>query len=262
MGCGWLGLPLAQFLVKLGFNLKGTTSTASRLEDLKSKGVSPYQITIREEDIEGPIDAFLQGLDVLIVNIPPGLRRSDPGNYVAKMVTLKSRLQKSDVNRVIFVSSTSVYGNLSGEVFETTPPQPGTESGRQLLEAEQLFGTDSSIDCTVVRFGGLIGPGRHPARQLSGKKGLKNGNQRVNLIHLDDCLHILTAIIQHGWWNIVFNAVYPEYPPKKEYYISESRKMGLALPEYLQGVNGEGKKVIPARLLEKGYVFTTGISSS
>ncbi|MBT8321981.1 MAG: SDR family oxidoreductase [Eudoraea sp.] len=261
MGCGWLGLPLAQFLLKLGYSVKGTTSTASRLTDLKSKGVSPYLITIKEQEIDGPLDTFLEGMDVLIVNIPPGLRKSDSGNYVAKMKRLKSRLQESVVNRVIFVSSTSVYGNLSGEIRETTTPQPSTESSRQLLEAEQLFVTDDRLDTAIVRFGGLIGPGRHPARQLSGRKGLKNGNQPVNLIHLDDCLHILTAVLQHGWWNMVFNAVYPEYPLKKDYYTSECKKLGLAVPEYLQTDKVEGKKVIPAQLVEKGYVFTTGISS-
>ena len=262
MGCGWLGLPLAEFLLRLGYTVKGTTSTASRLSDLQSRGISPYLITIKEQEIEGPLHTFLEGLDVLVVNIPPGLRKADSGNYVAKMKILKSRLHKSAVDRVIFVSSTSVYGNISGEIRETTPPQPNTESGRQLLEAEQLFATDEGINTTVVRFGGLIGPGRHPARQLSGRKGLKNGNQPVNLIHLDDCLHILTAVIQHGWWNMVLNAVYPEYPLKKDYYTSESKKMGLAVPEYLQTDEIESKKVIPAQLLEKGYVFTTGISSS
>lgn len=262
MGCGWLGLPLAEFLLGLGYQVKGTTSTTGRLTDLKSRGVAPFLITVKEEAIEGPLNMFLEGLDVLIVNIPPGLRSTDAGNYTAKIKTLKSRLPESGVSRIIFVSSTSVYGNLSGEIRETTPPQPSTESGRQLLEAEQLFVSDNALDSTIVRFGGLIGPGRHPARQLSGRKGLKNGNQPVNLIHLDDCLHILTAVLQHGWWNMVFNAVYPEYPLKEDYYPSESRKMGLAVPEYLNVEEVEGKRVYPANLLEKGYVFKAGISSS
>ncbi len=261
MGCGWLGLPLAQFLLKLGYNVKGTTSTASRLADLKSKGISAYLITIKEQQVEGPLDSFLEGLDVLVVNIPPGLRKTNSGNYAAKMKTLNSHLQESGINRVIFVSSTSVYGDLSGEIDESMAPQPSTASGRQLLEAEQLFVTASGIDSTIVRFGGLIGPGRHPVRYLSGRKGLKNGNQPVNLIHLDDCLHILTAVIQHGWWNTIFNAVFPEYPLKKEYYTAESKKMGLAVPEYVEASKATAKKVIPAQLLEKGYVFTAGINS-
>ncbi len=262
MGCGWLGLPLAQFLLKLGYEVKGTTSTKDKLKDLNSKGISPYLITIGEQTIEGPIEDFLEDLNTLIINIPPGRKKPDSGSYVAKMEHLRSRLQESGVNRVIFVSSTSVYGNLSGEIREDTPPEPNTESGRQLLEVERLFATNDQLNTTIVRFGGLIGPGRHPVHQLSGRKGLKNGNHPVNLIHLDDCLHILTAVLQHGWWNLVFNAVYPEYPNKKDYYTSESKMKDLPLPEYQNTNKKEGKKVIPAALLDKGYVFTTTISSS
>ena len=34
LGCGWLGLPLAQTLVKEGYSVKGSTTTEDKLEVL------------------------------------------------------------------------------------------------------------------------------------------------------------------------------------------------------------------------------------
>lgn len=260
MGCGWLGLPLGEALAERNYKIKGTTTREQRLGQLESKGIDPYLIQLDEKEVHGPIDEFLNGLEILVINIPPKLRSDSPENYVAKIKRLKSHLKVSGVHKVIFVSSTSVYGALPGEVRETTSPQPNSESGRQLLESEQLLLADPDLHTTVVRFGGLIGPKRHPANQLSGRKGLKNGDHPVNLIHLDDCLRILISIIEKDWWNTVFNAVYPAYPSKAAYYTSECLKRGLPVPEYFDAVDGkEGKKVKSERLLEKGFVFTTDI---
>ena len=262
MGCGWLGLPLGEALLEINYNIKGTTTREQRLSELESKGVAPFLIRLDENQIHGPIDEFFNGLEILVINIPPNLRSDRSENYVAKIKRLKSHLKASGVNKVIFVSSTSVYGDISGEVSVTTLPQPVSESGRQLLESEQLLLTDPDLHTTVVRFGGLIGPKRHPANQLSGRKGLKNGDHPVNLIHLDDCLQILISIIEQNWWDTVFNAVYPAYPSKAAYYASECLKRGLPVPEYVDAVGGKaGKKVKSERLLEKGFEFTTDIVS-
>ena len=61
---------------------------------------------------------------------------------------------------IVFVSSTSVYGDVTGEVNEVTEPQPSTLSAKQLLESEQLI-KNTTENYTIIRFAGLIGNGRH-----------------------------------------------------------------------------------------------------
>ncbi|MDO1499384.1 hypothetical protein Q2T40_03905 [Winogradskyella maritima] len=73
----------------------------------------------------------------------------------------------SSVEKIVFVSSTSVYGEIHGEVDEDTPPNPSTESGKQLTEAEKIFKDVKNFETTIIRFGGLIGPDRHPVTMLS-----------------------------------------------------------------------------------------------
>ena len=260
MGCGWLGLPLAKAFIKGGYLVRGTTTSENKLSKLQKVEISPFLISLSEEKIVGDISGFLADSEVLIVNVPPKLRGGNQENYVKKMQLLLESVKAAKTKKVIFVSSTSVYGNIEGEVTEETMPQPNTESGKQLLASEDLFKNTSELRTTIIRFGGLIGPDRHPVTMLSGRKGLKNGNHPVNLIHLDDCISILSLVIKNNWWGEIFNAVYPLHPAKKEYYFQEAVKRGLILPQYVQNSKKSGKKIASNRLINvKKYIFTTSI---
>ncbi len=260
-GCGWLGLPLAQALLGNNIEIRGTTTTASKLEMLRNAGISPFQITLGAENTQGDLTGFLKGLDILIINIPPKLRRNSAESYVEKMRSLYAEVCIAGIKNVIFVSSTSVYGDQKGELTEDSLPRPVTTSGKQLLEVEELFRTSSDFETTILRFGGLIGPGRHPVTRLSGKKGLTNGNDPVNLIHLNDAIHMIVTILEMGYWNELFNGVYPLHPLKRDYYKKEAQKRGIAAPEYV-GKKGEiqGKIIISRNFLNKKQSFLTSIT--
>lgn len=260
MGCGWLGLPLAKSLIEIGYRVHGSTTSKEKLSTLKEAGIQPFLIALSAQGITGDLDAFLQNLSVLVVNIPPKLRRGGGENYVQKIVQLRDAARKHRLQHILFISSTSVYGALEGEVTEETTPQPTTESGRQLLAAENLFFKAPGQQVTIVRFGGLIGPDRHPITMLSGKKGLTNGNVPVNLIHLNDCIGIVKAILQNSWWNELINGVHPHHPTKREYYTEEARKRNLQEPDYQEDTTQKGKKIV-SKTLEtvKMYEFTTSL---
>lgn len=261
IGCGWLGLPLAKSLIQDGYHVSGSTTNSTKLSILAKEGIMPYLIILGQGGIKGPIKEFLDGLDALIINVPPKLRGNNIENYVLKMKFLHDEIGKSSVKKILFVSSTSVYGAIEGEVTEDTSPMPVTESGRQLLEVEKMFQKDKSIQTTIIRFGGLIGPKRHPVKMLSGKKNLNNGNEPVNLIHLDDCIHLIKAVLENKWWNQIFNGVYPEHPLKKDYYSQMADKNKLLRPHYLTSEsNKSGKIIISRNFLNKNIRFYTEIN--
>ena len=262
MGCGWLGLPLAKAFIEDGYLVSGTTTSANKLGTLQKEGITPFLISLSEEKIEGNISGFLADAEVLVINIPPKLRGGNKENYIKKMQLLFESVKVAKIKKVIFVSSTSVYGNIEGEVTVETMPQPNTESGKQLLVSENLFKNTPELRTTIIRFGGLIGPDRHPVTMLSGRKALNNGNHPVNLIHLNDCISIINSVIKQNWWGEIFNAVYPFHPPKKEYYFQEAAKRGLKIPEYSNTSLHLGKKIDSRRLIHvKKYVFKTPIQS-
>ena len=96
------------------------------------------------------------------------------------------------VRRVLFVSSTAVYGDADGGwVDETTAPNPGGFSGRIILEAEQLLADrlrGTGIAPVVLRLGGIYGPGRTRLIDMvrGGKATLPAGSKLTNRIHRDD----------------------------------------------------------------------------
>lgn len=100
--------------------------------------------------------------------------------------------------RLVFVSSTSVYGQQDGEwVDEASPTTPEGFSGRLLLEAEQLA-LGSGLPASVVRLSGLYGPGRRrlldQARQ--GYRAAQEPPRYGNRIHVEDAAGLLAHLLQ------------------------------------------------------------------
>ncbi|MGB3144456.1 MAG: SDR family oxidoreductase [Maribacter sp.] len=262
IGCGWLGLPLAESLIAHGHRVSGTTTSKEKIKELENKGITPFKISISENGIEGPIEDFLNNCALLIINIPPGLRGKGPKeSYISKIRLLHTEIKKSAIQKVIFISSTSVYGDVEGEVTEATRTEPSSASGKQILACEQLFINDKELPATIIRFAGLIGPDRHPVTILSGRENLSGGNAPVNLIHLEDCIGIIKAVITHEFWNELLNAVYPSHPEKSEYYMQEALKRGLQPPQYNQDNTKLHKKIKTCNIfLTNKYHFSTSIN--
>ncbi len=241
-GMGWLGLPLAQKLQLLGHRVKGSVTSKEKVITLQKNGFDAYAFMITEKGVQGDVEAFLKDLDLLIIMIPPGLRRNTGSDYVLKMTHFLEAIEAAEVKKCIFISSTSVYGDDQGLVNEATAPIPDNEAGRQLLQVEQLF-FNASFHASLVRFGGLLGGSRQPVRFLAGRENLNGGNAPVNLIHREDCIGILLEIIEHNMLGHIFNAVHPYHPHKKEYYLQKANQMELPPPSYREGETDTFKTV-------------------
>ena len=269
LGCGWLGLPLAKSLLLKGYEVKGSTTSESKLNVLKNAGISPFQIQLESHQIIGTIEDFLKETDVLIIDIPPGLRSEISSSlemtFVNKIRTLIPFIEKSGIKKVIFVSSTSVYsdGFPIVEITEETKPNPDTESGKQLAIAETLLQSNSYFKTTVIRFGGLLGDERHPAKFLAGKTNVENPDAPVNLIQREDCIGIIEKILKHSEtseqqdnWGATFNAVAPQHPTRKTYYHKKAQILNLPLPTFAEDSESKGK-MISSKKVETilGYSF-------
>ena len=105
------------------------------------------------------------------------------------------------VRRVLFVSSTAVYGEAAGDwIDEATTPEPGGFSGRIIREAEELLFSrldGSGITPVVLRLGGIYGPGRtRLIDQVRGGSAVISAAPRfTNRIHRDDAA---AAIVHLG----------------------------------------------------------------
>lgn len=256
LGCGWLGLDLGKQLLKKNYTVKGSTTTPGKIPLLQEAGIIPFTITVGEDSITGTITALLQGSECLIIAIPPGLLSGGGENFVSKIQNLIPMIETAGITKVIFISSTSVYGDYNGIVNENTAPAPTTESDRQLWETEQLLQSNTKFATTVVRFGGLIGSDRHPVHYLAGKVNLSNAGAPVNLIHKDDCIGIILTIIEKDVWGTTFNAVTPCHPTREEYYTRKAKEKNLPLPLFSREEASVVKVVAADKIKEVlGYNF-------
>jgi len=249
LGCGWLGLPLGEYLVKKGYRVKGSTTEEDKLSKIEEKKIEPYLLILNPEIQGGRIKGFFDS-DVLIVNFPPE-RRDDIVSYHKKQIeSLISGVDDSMINNVIFVSSTSVYPDLNREVYEYERLKPTKSTGKALAQVEELLRNCDKFNTTVIRLGGLIGYDRMPGRFLSGKKDFADGDAPVNLIHRDDCIEIIYRIIRNNIWGETFNACADLHPTRKEFYTEQARLIGLTPPTFNQSGKTQYKIVSNKKLKE------------
>lgn len=257
LGCGWLGFPLAQQLIDDGYPIFGATTSEAKLAILESNDIIPFLIRVSSEGIEGDFTSFLKDSEILILNIPPKLRGVEKEDFVAKVQNIVSEVAHSSIKKVIFVSSTSVYSDDNQVIDEEIIPEPDSESGKQLLQAELLLQSNVEFETTIIRFGGLIGNERHPITFLAGRKNVENPDAPINLIHLEDCIGIIQKIIKKNIWNETFNAVAPFHPTRKEYYTQKAIDMYLETPEFNAEKPSIGKTILSDKVTSiLGYTFT------
>ena len=250
LGCGWLGLPLAKSLLQNGFSIKGSTTSLEKISPLQSAGITPFLVRLEEQQISASVADFLADSQILIINIPPKLRGGSSENFVAKITTLLPFIENSTVEKVLFVSSTSVYGDDNDLVTEDSHLNPDTEGGRQLAIVENVLQKNRHFQTTILRFGGLIGEDRNPVRFLSGRENIENPNAPINLIHQDDCIGSIEKIIALNSWNKTYNAVTPFHPSRKEYYSQKATELNLALPKFAALNTIVGKTILNNKLIE------------
>ena len=219
-GAGWLGWPLVLELQKYGHDVSVLGQSVAKQERFSRHGI-PYILTNYSSI---PVDKLC--CDVLVICIPP---------VDGYLVMLETLLNSISTQQIIFTSSTSVYAQTFGEVDEESM----CAGNPLLLQAEQLL-LSSEIPTAVLRLGGLVGIGRHPAKHFSGKINIPNGNAPVNIVHQGDVIQFILALVRTSTQG-VFNVVNPAHPTRKEYYEKKCIEQGLAPCRFTN--EGQGKIV-------------------
>ncbi|MEI8033592.1 MAG: SDR family oxidoreductase [Chlorobiaceae bacterium] len=255
LGCGWLGLRLAEALLKSGYAVKGSTTAEENLEPLRLAGIEPYLINLNPEMEGEEITDFLQS-DILVVNIPPERREDIVEYHIEQFSSLIDALGQSTVRSVLFVSSTSVYPPVCREVVEEDALDPESLAGEALLHVEEMLMQESGFQTTVVRFGGLVGYDRNPVNSLGSMKVITHPDQPMNLIHRDDCVKIISEIIRLQQWGEVFNASAPVHPSRKEYYSRAAKASEVELPPLDTSGKSAPYKLVNSEKLMKALNYT------
>lgn len=242
LGSGWLGKPLSDELEQLGYVVNCSTASDENYQRLKKLGKNIFQIKVRSGKVEGMVEKFLEA-DILIVNITPNRDELDQEQFAS----LRPLIEQSDIQKVLLISSTSVYPNINRRVSEDEKSENKTH---HLYRSEQFLKESQYFETTVVRMAGLIGGERHPGRFFAQKGHIKNASTPINLIHRIDCIKIITELIKQGVWGDVFNACSDEHPLKKDFYPLAAKSIGLS-PPTVEAEKGDFKIIDNQKLKER-----------
>lgn len=233
VGLGWFGLPLARHLKNLGWNVKGSKRTYEGAEQMRLLRLETYPLELIPEINADPDDlTALFDVDALIINIPPSQYFFNGEDYVIGIKNLVNEALLHNVNHIIFISSTSVFAEKTGQFDESCLPTPQTDSAKALVELEEWLFQLTNIDCDIIRFGGLIGDDRHPIYSLAGKE-VKSARSPVNLIHFDDCVRAIQLLLETPSHQRLYHLVAPNYPSKSDYYSVMAKKLAVEVPHFI-----------------------------
>ncbi len=256
LGCGWLGLPLAQCLVARGHRVNGSTMTLTKIPVLQRAGIFAFCLTV-DGKVSGQSVADFFKSDILVITLPFRRDFIDPCEYQKQIqsIVLES-VKAACVSFIIFTSSTSVYPQNAGRVSEDDVFRPDNDRSKVLIDIENELLASPHFSATVIRLGGLYGKDRKIGAFLARQKEVSGGQSPVNLIHQDDAVGLIVEIIAQNVRGEIFNGCSDFHPIKEELYVKAARAIGLTAPQF-SGKGQSSLKIVSNDKVKKvlGYRF-------
>lgn len=260
VGCGWLGFALAQNLLDAGYTVYGTTTNAAKVPQLRTAGISASLMRLSPKPVFDAIrtpsydNSACWRANQLVLNVPPGRGAEARTTYPAQILSAVLAYRRAQTaGRIVFCSSTGVYGDLHGTVDELTPLRSPTPRAVMLALAESQITAQSQRPHVILRLGGLYGDERHPGKVLAGRRGIPDGDAPTNLVSRQRVIERIRHYLDAPFWSSaahVENVVDPNHPTKRELYVGYARQHGLPEPHFAPG--GKGSRVVVSTSADAG----------
>jgi nucleoside-diphosphate-sugar epimerase len=257
VGCGDIGIALAEILEAEDCEVWGLRRDCAALPD----SIHSIVADVTRIDTLEPLRSI--SFDLVLVTLTPGAFNDSAYQevYVEGLRNLLAVLNPEKLQRVFYVSSTSVYHQCDGGwVDEDSLVRPSNFSGRRLLEAEALL-TSSGLATTVIRFAGIYGPGRNRLiEQVSNGQGCSESPPLyTNRIHRDDCVGFLAHLLRLQWQGQALQTCYigVDNEPVTMWELKQwlAQQLGISPGQLLQEsmTRRNSKRCSNRRMLASGY---------
>jgi len=240
IGCGYLGQRVAGRYLRSGRGVSGVVRSRASAMNLESAGVT----AIRADLDQPPLPLLpLAGAELFIFTPPPGDGVVD--RRIGEL--LRTFSYQGDPARVVYLSTTGVYGDCAGEwVDEQRPVVPQAPRALRRWDAEQqLCGWSEAAggELVILRVAGIYGPGKLPLERL--RKGLPMVCEAEapysNRIHIDDLLQVCVAAMAKGRPGTVYNVSDGHPTTMTDYFNRLADLAGLPRPPLIPLAAGEGR---------------------
>lgn len=239
LGTGWLGLELANQL-KDEFKIKVSARNEEKSKLLVSFGF--FTFILNENDF-----SFLDELldtNYLFINYPP----SKFDDYIGFLDRIYKHEKIKNIEKIIFISSTSIYPNIEGNFDENFVINDS--NSKIVFEAEKLVENRSDV---IFRVSGLVGGNRYFGKRSSNKV-VEFPKSIINFVHRNDVINATKFIIEKNL-NGIFNLCSKEHPTKEEIYTFNSKKYDFEIPIFLDNKSFLNRIIDGSKIEKLGFVY-------
>ena len=236
VGCGYLGSRVAERWLAQGERVAVVTRSAQRASEFQRASYLPVVADVTDP---ASLERVRQLSEIHTVLYAVGYDRAAGKSrrevYIDGLGNLLDALP-STVERLIFISTTGVYGQTDGSwIDEASPCQPASEGGRVCLEAESVLRRHSiAARAIILRMAGLYGPGRIPRREelMAGKPLTADPEAWLNLTHVEDAARVVLAVEAQVEPPRTFLVSDGNPVMRREYYAEAARLLGAPPPVF------------------------------
>ncbi len=229
VGCGDIGARVARRWLARGARVCALSRSGASAGRLKALGITPVAGDL---DRAGSLQGLPTGGALVYYFAPPPATGQDD----ARMGAFLTGLRESRPERIVYLSTSGVYGDRGGEwVTEQTQPGPQTDRARRRLSAEQQvrgWGVEYAVPVVVLRVGGIYAPDRLPLERLeAGTPVLRESECGwTNRIHADDLARVCEAAAERGRFDSVYNVCDDEPGTMTQFFYAAADYLGLPRP--------------------------------
>lgn len=261
IGCGYLGSEVAKMWTKKGYRVTATTRHPERLPELSA--VAQKNIILKGSDEEALALLIANNEEIVITIGADDIEHYESAYLNTATAFRHLALEKSLPRRLLYTSSTSVYGDHNGHwVDETSELRGKTDQAKVLIETERLYLSLAELGWSVciLRLAELYGPGRELSKrlkQLQGHTFPGTGEYYTNLIHKTDAALAIDYTLRHHLTGI-YNLVDDDHPVRKELYDQITQKFRLPKVKWdpaLTGLHSGNKRISNHKIKSEGFSF-------
>ena len=235
VGCGDVGLRVLR-LLHPRWRVLALTSSPRRVPALRAAGAVPLLGNLDEPATLWRLGALASA--VLHLAPPPGQGQGDPRT----LALLRALLRGGRVQRLVYASTSGVYGDCGGERFdEARPTRPATARAQRRVAAEaqlRWFGRASHlrpVAVSVLRIPGIYASDRAGGdpreRLLRGRPVLAaEDDVYTNHVHADDLARACVAALHRGAPQRVYHASDDTELKMGDYFDLVAQLSGLSPP--------------------------------
>jgi nucleoside-diphosphate-sugar epimerase len=226
VGCGDVGMRLIP-LLRSRFRVFALTSQSERLSELRSAGVIPIL-----GNLDSPQSLYrLKGLADIVVHLAPPPMQGSLDQRTRNLVAILPRH-----GRLVYVSTTGVYGDCKGATFdETRPVAPVNARAQRRVDAERVlrrWARHHEGKLSILRVPGIYAADRLPLERLrQGTPALLDSDDvYTNHIHADDLAQIIALALFRAQPLRVYHTVDDSALKMGDYFDQVATAFKLPLP--------------------------------